>query len=78
MNCCICGPVKNCGPYLKKNLSNMDVLGSLFEDYNILIYYDESSDDSLQILKDYQLTNPKMLLYVNRKPVSQFRTSKCA
>jgi hypothetical protein len=78
MNCCICGPVKNCGPYLKKNLSNMDVLGSLFEDYNILIYYDESSDDSLQILKDYQLTNPKMLLYVNRKPVSQFRTHNIA
>jgi len=78
MNCCICGPVKNCAPYLKKNLSNMDKLGSLFEDYKILIYYDESSDDSLKILKDYQVTNPNMLLYVNSKPVSQFRTHNIA
>lgn len=78
MNCCICGPVKNCGPYLNKVLSNMEKLGSIFEDYKILIYYDESSDDTLQILKNYQLTNPKMLLYVNSKPVSQFRTHNIA
>jgi len=78
MNCCICGPVKNCGPYLQKNLSNMEKIGSLFDDYKILIYYDESSDDSLQILKDYQKNNPKMLLYVNSVPMSQFRTHNIA
>ena len=64
MNCCICGPVKNCGPYLKKNLENMERMGSLFDDYKILIYYDESSDNSLKILKEYQNKNSKMILYV--------------
>jgi hypothetical protein len=78
MNCCICGPVKNCAPYLKKNIENMEKIGSLFNDYKILIYYDKSSDDSLQILKEYQSKNPKMLLYVNSKPVSQFRTHNIA
>ena len=78
MNCCICGPVKNCAPYLNKVLSNMEKLGSLFNDYKILIYYDESIDDTLQILKNYQSTNSKMLLYVNSKPVSQFRTHNIA
>ena len=57
MNCCICGPVKNCGPYLQKVLENMAKIGSIFDDYNILIYYDKSSDNTLDILKQYQITN---------------------
>jgi hypothetical protein len=60
MNCCICGPVKNCGAYLTKTLSNMEKIGSLFDDYKIMIYYDKSFDNTLQILKKYQLTNPKI------------------
>jgi hypothetical protein len=78
MNCCICGPVKNCGPYLQKNLSSMEKIGSLFDDYMIIIYYDESSDDSLKTLKEYQENNPKMFLYVNSKPMSKFRTHNIA
>ena len=40
MNCCICGPVKNCAPYLNKNLENIEKICSLFDDYKIVIYYD--------------------------------------
>jgi hypothetical protein len=78
MNCCICGPVKNCGPYLSKILANMEKIGSLFDDYKILIYYDKSFDNTLDILKDYQNKNPKMMFYVNQKPVSPFRTHNIA
>ena len=39
MNCCICGPVKNCGPYLTKVFENIEKIGSLFDDYKILIFY---------------------------------------
>jgi hypothetical protein len=78
MNCCICGPVKNCGVYLKKILENMEKIGSIFEDYKILIFYDESRDNTLEILKEYQKTNPKMQFYVNKKPVSNFRTHNIA
>jgi hypothetical protein len=78
MNCCFCGPVKNCGPYLNKVFQNIEKLGSLFNDYNIIIYYDESKDDTLQILKDYQLKNPKLLFYVNKKPMSKYRTHNLA
>ena len=78
MNCCICGPVKNCGPYLSKVLDNMTKIGSIFDDYQIIIYYDKSSDNTLDILKKYQETNSKMMLYVNNKPVSPFRTHNIA
>ena len=78
MNCCICGPVKNCGPYLEKVLENMKKIGSIFDDYQIIIYYDKSSDNTLDILKKYQETNSKMIFHVNQKPVSPFRTHNIA
>ncbi len=74
MNCCICGPVKNCGVYLQKVLENMAKIGSLFDNYQIIIYYDKSSDNTLDILKKYQEKNTKIIFYVNQKPVSPFRT----
>ena len=67
MKCCICGSVKNCGPYLKKVFENIEKIGSLFDDYKIIIYYDESSDDTLQKLKDYMQINKKLIFYVNKK-----------
>jgi hypothetical protein len=78
MNCCICGPVKNCEPYLYKVLENMEKIGSLFEDYKIVIYYDKSHDKTLDILKDYQKKNSKMMFYVNKNKMSPFRTHNIA
>jgi hypothetical protein len=78
MNCCICGPVKNCGPYLDKVFENIEKIGSLFDDYKIVIYYDKSNDNTLQKLKEYQNRNPRMSLYVNKNPVTPFRTHNIA
>ena len=76
MNCCICGPVKNCGPYLAKVLDNMAKIGSLFDDYAILIYYDKSSDNTLNILKEYQNNNSKMMIYINQQPISPYQVQQ--
>jgi hypothetical protein len=78
MNCCICGPVKNCAPFLNKVLENIEKIGSLFNDYKIVLYYDQSSDNTLELLKAYQQKNPKLLFYVNNKPISRFRTHNIA
>jgi hypothetical protein len=78
MNCCICGPVKNCGPFLNKILENMEKIGSLFNEYKIVIYYDKSSDNSLDILKEYQNKNPRLIIYCSEKPISKFRTHNIA
>ena len=66
MNCCICGPVKNCGPYLNKVFENIEKLGSLFNEYKIVIYYDHSSDNTLELLKEYQKKNTRLIFYVNK------------
>ena len=55
MNCCICGAVKNCEPYLNKVFENIEKIGSLFDDYKIVIYYDSSTDNTLNVLKEYQI-----------------------
>ena len=78
MNCCICGPIKNCGSYLTKIFDNIEKIGSLFDDYKIVIFYDNSNDNTLDILKKYQLKNPRLLFYVNKQPTSKFRTHNIA
>ena len=78
MKCCICGPVRNCGPFLDKVFKNIEKIGSIFDDYEILIFYDQSNDDSLNILKSYQRKNPRLKLYVNKTLVSKFRTHRLA
>jgi hypothetical protein len=76
--CCICGPVKNCGRYLNTVLENIEKIGAIFEDYKIFIFYDNSSDNSLNILKTYQLKNNRLEVYINKKPISTFRTHNIA
>ena len=78
MNCCICGPVKNCGPYLNKVLRNAEKIGSVFNDYQILIYYDKSDDNTLEILKHHNQRNPKIMFFENKNRVSPFRTHNIA
>jgi len=78
MNCCICGAVKNCGPYLEKVFENIEKIGALFDDYRIVLYYDTSEDNTLDILKRYRQKNIKLEFYVNKNPVSNKRTIRIA
>ena len=78
MKCCICGPVKNCGPFLDTILNNIEKIGALFEEYKLVIFYDKSSDNTLFKLKKYQSKNPHFYLYVNNTEISQFRTIRLA
>ncbi len=56
----------------------MEKIGSIFDDYQIIIFYDKSIDNTIDILKEYQNKNPKMIFYVNKNSVSQFRTHNIA
>jgi hypothetical protein len=78
MKCCICGPVKNVAGYLDRIFSNMEKIGSLFEDYVIILCYDPSGDGTLQKIKDYQAQNPKVKFYVNKSEISPYRTHRIA
>ena len=47
----ICGCVRNCAKYLPAVLKNIKNIGELFDDYQIVIAYDYSTDPSLIILQ---------------------------
>jgi len=80
--CYFCGPVRNCGPYLDKVIHNIEILGeTVFNDnYKIVIFYDQSTDNTHDILKKYQhkLTNNKFVFYINNKRKSKYRTHNIA
>lgn len=78
MKCCICGPVRNCAPFLDTIFKNIEKIGSLFDDYEIIIYYDPSNDNSLAKLKEYQQKNSRLKLYVNKTLISKYRTHRLA
>ena len=82
-HCCICGTVKQCGPYLDQILCNIEKIGSIFEKYVIIISFDddgsaEGGDNSLEILKAYADSHSNMILYINDQPLSPTRTINIA
>jgi hypothetical protein len=78
MKCCICGTIKNVEKYLNKNFQNIELIGSLFEDYVIILYYDHSSDKTLQKIKDYQIKNNKLQIIINNEMPLKYRTHRIA
>jgi glycosyltransferase involved in cell wall biosynthesis len=78
MKCCFCGPVKNCGKYLDKVVENVVLLASLFSEWAIVIFYDSSDDNSLACLKRLQTQIPNFFFFVNRQPLTPFRTHNLA
>jgi hypothetical protein len=78
MNCCFCGPIKNCAPYLDKIFENIEKMGSIFDDYRIVVFYDDSQDNTLHKLKEYKEKNSRFEYYVNKETISPFRTHRIA
>ena len=78
MKCCICGTVRNCSVFLDKIFSNMEIIGSKFNDYRIILYYDQSDDNTLNKIKEYQTKNNKLVLYENKNELLPYRTHRIA
>ena len=76
--CCICGAVKDCAQYLERVLVNMEKIGSTFDDYVIILCYDDSADKTLKILTDYAGKNSRFRLLINTGRVEGGRTHKIA
>lgn len=77
--CCICGAVKDCAQYLERVLANMEKIGGVFDEYVIILCYDDSRDNTLKILTDYVNKNSRFRLLINTTLVeSSCRTHKIA
>lgn len=74
---CICGTIKNCGKYLINVFENINKIIPLFNDYIIILYYDNSDDNTIEILNEYK-KKYKIILYHNTKYFSKYRTHRLA
>jgi len=74
--CCICGTVRDCEKYLDKILKTMEQVGSIFDDYKIILYYDVSRDKTLDKLKLYKDKNNRFDFYVNPDKLLEYRTHR--
>ena len=78
MKCCICGTVRNCGQFLNNIFKIMEQIGTLFEDFRIILYYDKSNDNTLELLKQYSLINIKFMYIENTEKLLEYRTHRIA
>ena len=75
----ICGCVRNTGTYLHDVFKNIENICSLLNDYHIIIAYDKSEDDSLNILKTYAAKyKNKFSLLIGPTTLSDIRTENIA
>lgn len=78
MSIFICGTVRNVGKYFDSVYDNMIKIASLFKDYEILLYYDKSDDNTLSKLMYYGNYNHKLSFYINNEPLLDARTERLA
>jgi hypothetical protein len=76
--CCICATVKNCGKYLDFIFLNINCISKIFDDYRVIMYYDASTDNTLQKLIQYKNANPKFTYYENTNQMYICRTHNIA
>jgi len=74
--CIICLPVKNCNKYLPKIFDNIKQLQTLFN-ITVVFGYDESNDDSLDTLINYQKTSQHIVVII-QNDILEHRTWRLA
>jgi len=68
--CCICLCVYNNECRLPYVLNNANAIKSVFNNIKILVFYDHSNDNSLQILNVYNSKYNNMEIFINEKKIS--------
>jgi len=56
----ICGVCKNIEKYLPNTIASIEEVGSLFSNYKVLIYENNSTDATPELLKKWQIKNPRV------------------
>jgi glycosyltransferase involved in cell wall biosynthesis len=76
LNTYICGCVRDCEKYLRNVFKNIKTLISMFDDYQIVIAYDMSSDNTMEILKHWTTLLPKdkLVVLINQQQLFPIRT----
>lgn len=58
----ICGVGKNIAPFLSNMIGKIEALGKNFKDYTVIIYENNSTDQTVQFLKQWAKANQKVMI----------------
>lgn len=76
-NCFILGCARNCGQHIPAVFQNIRQLASTFSNVHVVIAYDYSTDNTLELLHAEQATcNFPMDVLINDQPLSPIRTQR--
>ena len=71
----ICGCIKDSGKYLNDVFQNIKKIEEILDDYHIIMSYDKSGDNTLELLNQYSDTyKDKMTLIIGKDELSEIRT----
>lgn len=76
--CFVCGCVRNVATYLPAVFKNIRKLQTVFDEICILMAYDESTDNTLDLLKSIQKTTPRLYIHIETNPLLSRRTENIA
>lgn len=77
----ICGVCRNVSGAIDNTIKSIEDLGSHFSDYTVIIYENNSSDDTAEKLTSWAKTNPKVVLLhetLSTKKLNLSRTTRIA
>src|SRR5947209_18049 len=58
----ICGVGKNIAPFLPNMIRKIESLGKSFKDYKVIIYENNSIDETVSLLNKWAKDNPKIMI----------------
>ncbi len=61
----VCGIARDCGRNLKKNIKVIDMLCNLAKEYQVIIFENDSTDNTKQVLKDWKDNRPNVYVSLN-------------
>jgi len=67
------GMVKNAGKELAHNILALEKIGDFFQDYRIVIMENNSTDNTKQVLQEWQRRNPKVIALINDFDESKYK-----
>lgn len=69
----ICGVCKNVAPFLDKMKQNIESLGKVFKDYKVIVYENNSTDNTKDLLKRWANINSNIKIISEDLTVDQFQ-----
>jgi len=84
IQCCFCGPIRQCAEFLPAVLNNIEKIGSkiFLNNFAVIVYYDKSTDNSLSILQQWKKQHPTIDMHIctntntNDDSLSMYRTHR--